>query len=48
MDEKAEDNSNQSRAKIKELINYFDSNSQNSNSIKKTETAKNNGNAPCC
>ena len=42
MEEKAEDNSNQSRAKIKELINYFDSNNQNSNSIKKTETAKNN------
>ena len=42
MEEKSEDNSNKSSSRIKELINYFDFNNQNSNSIRKTETVKNN------
>ena len=42
MEEKSEDNSKKSSIKIKELINYFDSNNQNSNTIRKTDTVKNN------
>ena len=43
MEEKSEDNPQKASTRIKELINYFDFNNQNSNSIKKTETVKNSG-----
>ena len=41
MEDKSDDNANKSRVKIKELINYFDFNNQNSSLIRKTETVKN-------
>ena len=41
MEEKLEYNAKKSKNKIKELINYFDSNNKNSDLIRKTETVNN-------